>query len=105
MNEKVYVKGINTFAERENAPDFVLGAMVINIPVFRKWVDENQQYLSDYKGDPQLRLTITYGKDGRVNFNVDTWKPTEKKEELPTRADDYREPAKSSAKDDSGLPF
>lgn len=80
-NEKIYPKGINTFAKHEKAPDFVLGTIVINLSTFKEWINgEGKQYLSDYKGSPQIRLQVLQGKE-RLNIQVDTWKPTKKEEE------------------------
>ena len=33
--EKIYPKGINTFAKSEKTPDFVLGTIVINLNTFK----------------------------------------------------------------------
>ena len=75
MNDKIFPKGITAFAPRDNAPDFVLGTVIITPEDFITWMKENSQYLSDYNGKAQLRLNLTKSKDGRPSMAVDTWKP------------------------------
>ena len=90
MAENIYPKGIRTFKKHENAPDFVLGTVVITLKELRDWaLDEGSQYLTDYKGEKQLRLSATKAKDGSISLKVDTWKPNTTKHE----------------KNESGLPF
>ena len=36
---------------------------------------EGKQYLTDYKGAPQLKLSMTTSQDGRLSISVDTYKP------------------------------
>ena len=38
-------KGIVTFKKRDNAPDFVLGDMIITPNVFFQWCKKNEQHL------------------------------------------------------------
>jgi len=89
MAETIYPKGIRTFKKHENAPEFVLGTIVITLKELREWaLDEGAQYLTEYKGEKQLRLQATKAKDGSLSLKVDTWKPNQ-----------------SSKKDESNLPF
>jgi hypothetical protein len=75
MAEKLFVKGFRTFAPRQGAPDFVLGSLVITIAEFKDFVNgEAREYITEYEGKPQLRVDILNGKDGRVNFAVNTYK-------------------------------
>jgi hypothetical protein len=75
MSERIFVKAFRTFAKREGSPDFVLGSLLITIDEFKEFINgEGKQYLSDYDGKKQLRLDILEGKDGRVNFQVNTYK-------------------------------
>ena len=72
--EKIYVKGLRTFAKNEKAPDFVLGTLIITPNELVQWLKENEQYLTDYKGTKQLKCQILNGDKG-IYFTVDTWKP------------------------------
>lgn len=78
--EKVFLKGFRTFAKHENAPDFVLGTLLITPNEFVSWLKENSQYLTEYKGDKQLKVQILQGQKG-INFVVDTYKKEENKQE------------------------
>ena len=75
-NEKVYAKGIRTFPKHEKQPSFVLGAMVITIAELNDWVKQNEQYLTDYNGQKQLKFQILKGDKG-INLVVDTYKKQE----------------------------
>lgn len=77
--ETVYPKGLRTFKKNDNAPNFVLGSLIITPADFAQWVAENQQYLTDYNGSKQLKLQILNGDKG-IYFTVDTYK---KKDETP----------------------
>ena len=75
MENRIYVPGFRTFAKNEKAPEFILGNLVVSIDEFNDWVKgEGSQYLTEYNGKTQLRLTVLTAKDGRVNFQVDTYK-------------------------------
>lgn len=74
--EKIYPKGIMCFQKHEKAPDFVLGSVVITVNDLVKFCKENPQYLTDYKGEKQLRLQALTGNKG-LYFTVDTYKPKE----------------------------
>ena len=77
MAEKVKAEGIVTFAPSDKAPDWVHGTLVIDINKFIDWIKaDGKQYLTDYKGQPQLKLQVTGMKDKRgILVSVDTWKP------------------------------
>lgn len=73
--EKIYPKGIITFAKNEKAPDFVKGTVVITPNDLMEWLKENQSLLTEYNGKKQLKLQLLEGKMG-LYFVVDDWKPT-----------------------------
>ena len=80
MAETIYPKGFRTFERRENAPDFVLGTLIINPNEFFAWVKENPNFISDYTSkdgvkSKQLKLNILKSQKGGINFTVDTYKP------------------------------
>jgi hypothetical protein len=102
MEEKIYIKGINTFEKNAKAPDFVLGNGVITIDDFKEFINSNQQHLTEYQGKKQLRFQITMGKDNKVKFTVDTYKPTAKTE--PTAQQNVNEDMGTKLPTD-GLPF
>ena len=79
MAETIYPKGFRTFARRDNAPEFVLGTLIIDPNEFFAFVKENPDFISEYTSkegvkSKQLKLNILKSKDGRINFTVDTYK-------------------------------
>ena len=85
--EKIYPQGLRTFAKNDKAPDFVLGTLVITPNELIKWLKENEQYLTDYKGTKQLKCQILNGDKG-IYFTVDTWKPEAKVTKMESVAKD-----------------
>jgi hypothetical protein len=71
---KIYPKGIMTFPKNQNAPDFVLGSMVITPNQLMAWLRENEALMTEYKGEKQLRLQVLNGNKG-MYLVVDTYKP------------------------------
>lgn len=74
---KIYPKGFKVFAPNEKAPDFVKGALVVSPNIFNQWLRENTSYLTEYKGEKQIRFDILQGRDG-LTIAVNTFKPTAK---------------------------
>jgi hypothetical protein len=70
---KIYPKGMRTFAKNANAPQFVLGTLVITPKELVDWIKENDRLLTDYNGTKQLKLQILNGDKG-IYFTVDTFK-------------------------------
>ena len=85
--EKVYAKGIRCFPKHEKQPSFVLGAMVITIAELKDWVKQNEQYLTDYNGQKQLKFQILQGDKG-INLVVDTYKAGAKTETATAKTND-----------------
>ena len=97
-DKKIYPKGIRTFAPREGAPDFVLGTMIITLNDFITFAKENQDLLTEYEGNKQLKCQMLAGDNGPY-LTVDTWKPDPKKKAKAT------EPVKETAPNNDVLPF
>ena len=76
MSEKIYPQGIRTFKAGDKAPAFILGTIVIDVNALNEWLSgEGSQYLTDYQGKAQLKLTVLQSDKTGVNLQVDTWKP------------------------------
>ena len=76
MADKVFAKGIRTFAKHNSAPDFVLGELVITPNELFAWLKgEGAQYLTEYKDVKQLKLQVTKSRDGGLMLAVNTYKP------------------------------
>jgi hypothetical protein len=95
MSERIFPDGIRCFGPRDNAPDFVLGSVIITPNDLLTWLKANQHLLKEYNGNKQLRLNLTRNKDGKgINVSVDTY-------EGKTDA----APASAAPKSDTDLPF
>ena len=85
--EKIYPKGMMTFAPRGNAPDFVLGALVITPNDLYEWLKTQEEHSSEYNGKKQFRFQILEGKEDENGLKspylvLDTFKPnTEAKQD------------------------
>ena len=74
---KIYPKGIAFFAPRENAPQWVLGSVIISPDELTKWMEGNKQLLVESeKYGKQYKLQVT-----DKGLQVDTWKPSQEKKE------------------------
>lgn len=73
--ETIYPEGIRTFDKNPNQPDFVIGSLVITPNKLVAWLKENENLLTEYNGDKQLKCQILKGDKG-LYVKVDTWKPT-----------------------------
>lgn len=100
----VYPKGIRTFDKGKTAPDFIVGSITITDDELIEWLKspECAEYKTEYNGKKQTRLTILRGKDGKLNLQVDTWKPSEKS---TPPANTPKKPKQESVLPDSDLPF
>ncbi len=98
MAQKVYPKGIHTFAKRENAPSFVLGDLNIMVDELLAFCDENPEYLTEYKGKRQLKCQMTTNDEGRVVISVNTYGLTSGANQASKQSPAKQEP-------ESDLPF
>ena len=89
MADKVFAKGIRTFAKHNSAPDFVLGELVITPNELFAWLKgEGAQYLTEYKETKQLKLQVTKSRDGGLMLAVNTYKPQAQTEAPKPKADE-----------------
>ena len=101
MADVIYVKGMRLFPVTDGAPDFVKGSGVITINELVKFCKDNPDYMSDYKGEAQLRFELLDGRNG-LYFAVNTWKPNETNstEDAETTGNNDK-----TEEDNSELPF
>ena len=107
MADKIFPKGIIAFAPNSNAPDWVLGDVVINLDEFAQWVKDNPDLLTNYKNQRQLKLSLTKGKENRPSLSVNTYKPVNKVEAVHAEAKKEYKQTKLQAPPSTtdGLPF
>jgi len=80
--EKVFPKGMMAFKPNEKAPDFVKASVMVTPNELISWLKENSDYLTDYKGNKQLKLQLLENDKG-LYFVVDTYQPTKQTTDLP----------------------
>lgn len=88
--EKQYPAGIMIFPPREQAPDFVKGAVVITPNDLVAWLKTQEEHKSEYNGKTQFRFDLLEGNKG-LYMVLDTFKPNgdavkkveESKDDLP----------------------
>ena len=73
QNEKVFVEGF-IFKRKDEAPDFVIG----NISIKK---DELIAFMEEHASeDGWVNISVKKSKGGKIYSELDTWKPTKKKE-------------------------
>lgn len=72
--EKKYAKGFRIFSPNENAPDFVVGSVVVNPREFTDFMAGMAEHFTEYKGQKQLKFQLLNGSKG-MYMVVDTYKP------------------------------
>lgn len=113
MAATIKAKGIITFNPHERAPQFVLGTIAISLNQLNEWVKgDGKEYITDYKGEPQLKLQVTSLKEGRgIIVSVDTYRKdnsgvTESTAQPVNERGKKEEPFNGNSSDDDGsLPF
>jgi len=80
--EKVFPKGMMAFKPNEKAPDFVKATVMVTPNELISWLKENSDYLTEYKGNKQLKLQLLENEKG-LYFVVDTYQPTKQTTDLP----------------------
>ena len=78
MSDVIYPEGVRTFAPHKNAPEFVLGTVIISMNELFTYAKAHPELLTNYKGDKQLKLSCVKRKGGGIVLSVDTWKPDKK---------------------------
>jgi hypothetical protein len=78
MADTIYLEGVRMFPPIDGAPDFVKGSGVIAINKLVKFLKDHPEYISDYKGEPQVKFQLLNGNAG-LYFTVDTYKKNKAK--------------------------
>lgn len=74
MADQILPKGIRLFNKHQNAPDFVIGTLVITPNDLVAWLKEQPELMTEYNGAKQIRLQVLKSKDGNLYAAVDTYK-------------------------------
>ena len=98
MADQILPEGIRFFPKHANAPDFVLGTMVVTLDDLTKFFNDRKDLLTEYNGKKQLKLQLLKSREGKLYSAVDTYKAQPK-------ADNPTLPIGSNVADLDGLPF
>lgn len=79
MAEKVFADGIYLKTPSANAPEFIKANVSIHVEKAIAWL---KAQTPDEKG--YIRIVGKESKDKKTYFELDTWKPSEKKADEPT---------------------
>ena len=72
--QKVFAEGFS-FKRNDNAPDFVVGTVKVN-------VEDAKKYLDEYADDGWVNFQVKLSQKGNYYCEHDFWKPTKKREEV-----------------------
>lgn len=75
--ETIFIDGLRIYPRRPNSPDYVLGSLVAEVDTLTKFLKDK----ADDKG--VVRIDILRAKSGRSYLKLNTWKPTQAKNETP----------------------
>ena len=77
------INGLYPKPKHQNAPDFVIGKLSINVQQFREWM---QGWLKENPGEEWINIDMKTSKAGKGYAAIDDWKP-EKQDTPPARAE------------------
>lgn len=98
MADQILPEGIRFFPKHQNAPDFVIGSMVVTMNDLFEFCKQRPELLTEYNSKKQLKLQLLRSKEGKLYAAVDTFKP-----QAQGQAQSQVAPAKED--DNYGLPF
>lgn len=73
----IFADGMTFSKPREGAPEWIKGNVAVKADAFKAFLTDNQKHLSE-KG--WLYFDLKQSKNGTLYFELNTWKPTQKKE-------------------------
>jgi len=83
QQQKIFVTGIRFFDKHPNAPDFVIGSLVITPNDLFQWLQQNPQAMTQYNGKSQIKLSVKRSQQGAVYCELDTWQPQQQQPAQP----------------------
>lgn len=78
MADQILPEGLRFFPKHANAPDFVVGTLIITPNDLFAWLKSKPELLTEYDGKKQLKLQLLNSKAGKLYAAVDTFKPEPK---------------------------
>jgi hypothetical protein len=104
-DQKKLVPGLRFFAPHPSAPDFVIGSVIISIKELVRFCNDNPELMSEYNGEPQLKLKQNRSQKGDIYFIVDDFKPAPRTAPQAPQAPSRATPPPPVSDSEDGLPF
>lgn len=76
MADQILPKGVRLFNKHQNAPDFVIGSLIIVPNELVAWLKDQPELMTDYNGTKQVKLQILRSAAGNLYAAVDQFKAT-----------------------------
>ena len=73
--ETPLIEGIRIFNPHQNAPDFVKASIVISPNELFKFLKDQEEFKTEYNGQPQFKMQLLESKQGKLYLKFDTFKP------------------------------
>jgi len=102
MADQILPEGIRFFPKHANAPDFVIGSMVVTMNDLFEFCKSKPELLTEYNGKKQIKLQLLKSKEGKLYAAVDTYKPGTTPAPVANNA--MSAPV-TALPDETGLPF
>jgi hypothetical protein len=84
MSDNELVNGLYPKQKHENAPDFVLGKVSINLEQFMPWL---RQWCKDNPGEQWVNIEMLISRGGKPYAKVDSWKPEPRQDSQPEQSE------------------
>jgi len=75
MADQILPEGLRFFNKHQNAPDFVIGSLVVTMNDLYEFCKAHPELLTEYNGKKQLKLQVLKSAAGNLYSAVDTYKP------------------------------
>ena len=96
------INGLYPKQKHENAPDFVIGKLSINVSQFRDWM---KGYLAENPNEEWINIDMKTSKSGKGYAAIDDWKPNQPANEPPPAKPAPQAAAEPDGFEDSSIPF
>lgn len=68
-----YVSGLRIFPPAQGQADFMVAQLIVTPSELAKWMKENPDYLSEHKGNAQIRVDIFRDRSGALKMRVNDY--------------------------------
>ena len=76
--ETIFAAGMYWNDPREQAPDYILGGISVNVQQFVQWAQQQEVSEKGY-----ISLDVKRGRSGKPYVALNTWKPSNQQQQAP----------------------